>query len=318
MSTVSLSVIVPFYNSGKYISSCLDSLLGSEGIDSTEIILVDDGSSDESVSIADTYAEKYTNIIVIHKKNEGPSAARNTGLLKARGEYVFFCDSDDYVVSKLFGKIIALSKESSCDMLLWDAELLYETVNLLMPKNRNFFSHSGLPKIEKTYSGKELLETSLRNSGDFVATVWLGAYRKAFLTDNGLFFKEGLIHEDEFWVPQVFIKASSVHYIPEKIYVYRIHEGSIMNPGTMDREESSRALMYVYPALYEYYDSALEGEPLRKLIEGNLTKRYLHMIYKYRIWRYGYGKKIDKKLLWRTSVRLRDKVLVLPLYLIAR
>lgn len=318
MSTVSLSVIVPFYNSGKYISSCLDSLLGSEGIDSTEIILVDDGSSDESVSIADTYAEKYTNIIVIHKKNEGPSAARNTGLLKARGEYVFFCDSDDYVVSKLFGKIIALSKESSCDMLLWDAELLYETVNLLMPKNRNFFSHSGLPKIEKTYSGKELLETSLRNSGDFVATVWLGAYRRQFLLDNELFFEKSLIHEDELWVPKVFINSEKVHYIPEKIYVYRIHEGSIMNPGTSDRAESSAALMHVYPSLYEYYDEVLAGQPLRVLIEGNLTKRYLHMIYKYRIWRYGYGKKIDKKLLWRTSVRLRDKVLVLPLYLIAR
>ena len=184
-----------------------------------------------------------------------------------------------------------------------------------MPKNRDFFAHGGLEKTERTYGGKEILETQLRNSGDFVATVWLSAYRKAFLTDNGLYFKEGLIHEDEFWVPKVLIKAQSVHYIPEKIYIYRIHEGSIMNPGTMDRAESSKALMYVYPALYEYYDSALEGEPLKELIEGNLTKRYIHMIYKYRIWRYGYGKKINKKLLWRTSLRLRDKVMVLLLYL---
>lgn len=312
---VDLSIVIPAYNVEKYLAACLDSLIGAEGIDGSEIIIVDDGSTDGTRKIADKYASDHKNIKVISKENGGPSSSRNAGLKEATGKYVFFCDADDMVVPELFGRVISLAGTSSDDVLLWDSELLYETVNLLMPKNRDFFAHGGLEKTERTYGGKEILETQLRNSGDFVATVWLSAYRKAFLIDNGLYFKEGLIHEDEFWVPQVLIKARSVHYIPEKIYVYRIHEGSIMNPGTMDRAESSKALMYVYPALYEYYDSALEGEPLKELIEGNLTKRYIHMIYKYRIWRYGYGKKIDKKLLWRTSLRLRDKVMVLLLYL---
>ncbi len=314
---VNLSIVIPAYNVEKYLPLCLDSLLSSEGIGGTEIIIVDDGSTDNTVRIAEGYAGKNENIKIIRKDNGGPSAARNCGLKEASGKYVFFCDSDDMVVPELFSKVIELAGTDSSDVILWDSELLYETVNLLVPKNRDFFAHGGLPKVEKTYGGKEILETQLRNSGDFVATVWLSAYRKAFLTDNSLFFKEGLIHEDEFWVPQVLIKAQSVHYIPEKIYIYRIHEGSIMNPGTMDRAESSKALMYVYPSLYRYYDDVLEGEPLRVLIEGNLTKRYIHMIYKYRIWRYGYGKQIDKKLLWRTSVRARDKVMVLLLYLFA-
>lgn len=314
---VNLSIVLPAYNVERYLPLCLDSLLAAEGIGGTEIIIVDDGSTDNTVRIAEEYAGKREIIKIIRKDNGGPSAARNCGLKEASGKYVFFCDSDDSVVPELFAKVIELTKTSTSDVILWDSELLYETVNLLVPKNRDFFAHGGLPKTEKTYGGKEILETQLRNSGDFVATVWLGAYRKAFLTDNSLFFKEGLIHEDEFWVPQVLIKAQSVHYIPEKIYIYRIHEGSIMNPGTMDRAESSKALMFVYPSLYKYYDEVLAGEPLRVLIEGNLTKRYIHMIYKYRIWRYGYGKQIDKKLLWRTSLRARDKVMVLLLYLFA-
>ena len=199
-------------------------------------------------------------------------------------------------------------------MILWDAELCYETWNLLVPKNRDFFSHGGLEKEEKVYSGKEVVEKLLRNSGDFVATIWLGAYRREFLIAYELYFEEGLIHEDELLLPKIFLNAASVRYIPERIYHYRIHEGSIMNPENRDRKQSSDALMYVYPALYKYYDEVLEGDPLKELIEANLTKRYIHMIYKYRIWRYGYGDEIDKKLLWRTAGRLRDKIMVLLLY----
>ena len=75
--------------------------------------------------------------------------------------------------------------------------------------------------------------------------------------------------------------------------------------------------MYVYPALYRYYDDVLADDPLREIVESNVTKRFLHMIYKYRLWKYGYGKSIDKKLLWRTSGTVRHKLMVLPLYLIA-
>lgn len=312
---VSLSVVIPAYNVEAYLPLCLDSLFSTSGIETTEILVIDDGSTDNTRKIADEYAGKYNNLRVIHKDNEGPSAARNRGINEASGKYVFFCDSDDSVVPELFSKVLDIVQDCSDDIILWDSELKYETVNLLVPKNRAFFAHGGLEKIEKTYGGKQILEVQLRNSGDFVATVWLGAYRREFLINNDLYFEEGLIHEDELWAPKVFINAQSVHYIPSKLYVYRIHEGSIMNPGTKDRAESSKALMYVYPSLYKYYDEVLSGKPLKVLIEGNLTKRYIHMIYKYRIWRYGYGKQIDRKLLWRTSLRLRDKVMVLLLYL---
>ena len=312
-----LSVVVPCYNVEKYLSLCIDSLLKTAGIDRSEILIIDDGSTDRTGAIADEYGSCHDNIRVIHKNNEGPSASRNLGIMEAEGDYIFFCDSDDEVVPELFAGIVKIIETTTDDIVLWDSELLYETRNLLSPKNRSFFSHSGLEKSEKTYGGKEILETQLRKSGDFVATIWLGAYRKEFLIDNKLFFEKGLIHEDELLLPKIFIAAKSVHYIPERAYIYRIRSGSIMNPGSSDRSESAKALMYIYPALYRYYDEVLAGEPLRELIEANLTKRYLHMIFKYRICRYGYGKQIDKKLLWRTAGRIQDKLLVMLLYLYA-
>ena len=311
---IDLSIVIPAYNVEKHLAACLDSLLKTQGIEDTQIIIVDDGSTDKTPAIAGEYSHKYQNIKVIRKENGGPSASRNLGLKEASGKYVFFCDSDDEVNPELFKKVIDLTKTCSEDMILWDAELCYETWNLLVPKNRDFFSHGGLEKEEKVYSGKEVVEKLLRNSGDFVATIWLGAYRREFLIAYELFFEEGLIHEDELLLPKIFLNAASVRYIPERIYHYRIHEGSIMNPENRDRKQSSDALMYVYPALYKYYDEVLEGDPLKELIEANLTKRYIHMIYKYRIWRYGYGDEIDKKLLWRTAGRLRDKIMVLLLY----
>lgn len=314
---VKLSVVVPIYNVEDYLHRCIDSLLKCEGIEDVEIILVDDGSTDGSAEIAGKYAADHANIEVLHKSNEGPSAARNAGLLRASGKYVFFCDSDDEVVPELFSRIISLASETNVDFMLWDSDLIYDKT-LIRKKDEGYYSHYGLPKKEATYTGKQILETLLKESGDFIATVWLGAYKRSFLVDNGLLFEQSLIHEDEFWVPRVFINAQSVLYIPEKIYLYRIRQGSIMNPDTSDRSKHVASLMKIYPSLYDYYDEVLAGDPLRELIEGNLTKRYLHMIYKFRICRYGYGRQIDKKLLWRTSRRVRDKLMVLLLYVYAR
>ena len=314
----SLSVVVPAYNVEKYLPKCLDSLLATEGIEAAEIILIDDGSTDNSGQIAEDYSQKHANIRVIHKANEGPSAARNLGIKEATGRYISFVDSDDEVVPGLYKRIVKMASDAGYDMIVWDSDLLIETEKSLANRNKNYFSHGGIEKKEKVYTGKEFVETLLKNSGDFVATVWLGAYKKSFLVENEIFFEKGLIHEDELWVPKAFINAKSVLYIPEDIYLYRARKGSIMNPDTKDRTEHVASLMQIYPSLYGYYDEVLADDPeLRELMEANLTKRYLHMIYRFNICKYGYGKKIDKKLLWRTSRRIQDKLMVLLLYIYA-
>ena len=312
-----LSIIIPVYNAEKYLPFCLDSLLQTKGIEKTEILLIDDGSSDGSAEVLEKYEKENTNIHVIRKENEGPSATRNLGIQKACGEYIFFCDADDMVVPVLFGKVIKLAEESTEDMFMWDSEIVYDMKDLLAKKDEEYFAHYGLPKKEMTYSGKEIMEILIREGKGFIATVWLGAYRREFLLENDLLFEKGLIYEDELWVPKVLLAAKTVHYIPEKIYRYRVRRGSITNPVKKDLKKNVEALLYVYTSLYDYYDRVLAGDPLKEIIEGNLTKRYLHMIYKLRFWKYGYGKKIDKKRLWKTSCRIRDKILVMGLYVIA-
>ena len=310
-----LSVVIPVYNADKYLPACMNSLLSSEGIEDTEILLIDDGSTDLSGSIIDDYSDKYNNIHAYHKKNEGAAAARNYGINEASGTYIFFLDSDDRVDSSLFKEVIEKTKNVSDEVILWDCGLNYETNNLLSRKDPGYFAHCGLDRIEKTYTGKQIIEILNTKGKGLIASVCFGAYRRSFLIDNNLYLEAGIIYEDELWVPRVFIKAKEVLYFPEKVYQYRVHDNSVTNPDPDILEKNVKTLMYVYPALYKYYDDVLTEDKLKEAVEGNLTKRYLHMIYKYRFWRYECGKNIDKKLLWRTARKLRHKAMVLMLNL---
>lgn len=314
---VNLSIIIPVYNVEDYLAVCLDSLLAVEGIDDEEIILVDDGSTDDTIKIEEDYSSKYQNIKVLHKDNGGPSAARNMGLEHAAGKYIFFCDSDDEVVPELFSNVLKLIRQTDVDMVMWDSDLIYETRSFFVNNRGGFFEHGGLEKTPKTYTGKQIIETLLENGGDLVAAVWLGAYRKDYLIGNKMFFEPGLIHEDELWVPKVMLNAKTVYYYPEKLYHYRIHKGSIMNPDPKGKKKHVDSLMRIYPSLYKYYDETLGECRLNELLEANLTKKYLHMIYKFNAVKYGYGKQIDKKLLWRTSRGLINKLMVMLLYVYA-
>lgn len=311
----SLSIIIPVFNVEKYLSMCIDSLLKAEGIEETDIILVDDGSSDKSGEIADSYAAAHENIRSFHKENGGASSSRNLGIKEARGKYIFFCDSDDETDPALFSDFIAKTKTSSADVFLWDCDIIYEEKSILSRKNTSYFSHCGLERVEKTYTGRQVVESLVKDGKGLIASVCLGAYRRDYLLDNGLFLEEGTTYEDELWIPQVFLNAKSVVYIPEKIYLYRIRHGSVTNPDHVDIEKNVKAMMYVYPKLYKYYEDTLADDPLRKYLEGNLTKRYLHMIYKYRFWRFDCAKDIDKDLIKRTALKFRHKVLALGLNL---
>ena len=113
-----LSIVVPVYNTEKFLASCLDSLLSQDlSAEKYEIICVNDGSKDSSGDILDKYSAQYSNVRVITQENKGHAAARNTGMLAAKGKYIWFVDSDDYVDEQCFGFIVQLMDENSVDML---------------------------------------------------------------------------------------------------------------------------------------------------------------------------------------------------------
>ena len=310
---ICLSIIIPVFNAAAYFSDCMDSILKSQGVENVEILIIDDGSTDGSDRIADDYSNKYSNIRVIHHTNAGPSKARNLGLMESSGNYVFFCDADDLVNPDLLSKVIEISKTEESDIILWDSDLIDSDGSLIKRDDIYRYQHIGLGSDDVTLTGNQVMKQQVIAHGDYVATVWIGAFKRRYLIDNELSFEERIIHEDELWFPQVLLKAETVRYLPAKLYLYRIHEGSITRPENEDWTHHIESLLYIYPQLYRYYDEEVKDNRLKDLLEENLTRRYLHKIFKYDFCGYGYADRIDVRKLWKTSKRLKDKVKIMIL-----
>lgn len=308
-----LSIIVPFYNVEEYIGDCLDSLLQTPNIEETEIIMVDDGSTDRSGEIAESYSQRYGFIEYHHINNSGPATARNYGIKKAEGKYIFFCDSDDKVISENFTLVIDLVKTITVDMLTWNAGRITKEGYPSSEKNKDYFDHIGLSENDGILTGPQIVEKQLRFRGDYPATIWLGAYRRDFLLMNNLFFEDDLLHEDELWSHQVLLKAETVQYINKRVYLYRNRPGSVMNPINEDMTKRIESVIYVYTSLYKLCDDVMSDDPIKRLYEANLTRRYMYMIYLYRFYRNGYGNRIDTKLLWEKNDSIKYKIKLLLL-----
>ncbi|MBR1797349.1 MAG: glycosyltransferase [Clostridiales bacterium] len=312
---VDLSIVIPVYNVERYLEDCLNSLLRVRRIEDAEIILIDDGSTDNSSYLVDEYSRRYDNILSYHIDNSGPSVARNYGIQIAGGKYIFFCDSDDLVVPEVFSKVIDIISHSEVDMVLWDAVLVDEQGQLSKRKDREYYVHRGLDINNDIISGKKVIEYQLLTRGDYPATVWLGLYARRFLLEYNLLFEKGILHEDELWAQKALLCARSVIYVPEKAYLYRIHEGSITNPEIEDWTKHIESLFNVYPSLFLFSDEHLSGDAIKPLFDADMAHRYLYMIFKYDFYKYGYGKRIDKKQLWIRSRSIKDKIKIIILLL---
>ena len=143
-----ISVIVPVYNVEKYLRRCVETIQKQTYAD-LEIILIDDGSTDDSGKICDDFSKGDRRIKVIHKKNEGLSAARNTGMENATGEYITFVDSDDYIDSKMYEKMIMALESSHCDICMCGSKTVDEQGNILRSE---IFEN-------KVYRGAEIIES---------------------------------------------------------------------------------------------------------------------------------------------------------------
>lgn len=224
-----ISIIIPVYNVKKYLSECLNSVI-SQMTDEIEIILVNDGSTDGSDEICKEYENKYSYIKVIEQKNLGLSEARNTGINIASGMYLVFLDSDDYLNIEAISRIKQIIKNRNVDVILGKAAVYNEdskTINVSTIDYGNNCSKN--TPIE--------LFAELNNNSHFWFAAWLLIVKKEFLIQNGLYFKKGLLHEDELWVPQVFLNADSFEVLNYDFYIYRTkRSGSIVNDYNIKRE----------------------------------------------------------------------------------
>lgn len=221
-----LSLIIPVYNVERYLDYCIKSVIYQkpEGLE-IEVILVDDGSTDNSSIICDKYAKRYPYIKVIHKLNKGLSSARNVGTIQASGTYVMYMDSDDWWNPDVdIRKIISIVKEQDqTEMFLFSSYDYVEGDGYY--KRRE---HENLKEL-KTSNIKQYYQ-SLLNNGNLEVSACTKILKKSFLTENDLFFKEGLLSEDNEWMLRLLRRLKKVTIIDEPLYICRLNrKGSIAN-----------------------------------------------------------------------------------------
>lgn len=229
-----ISIIVPVYNVEKYLVECLDSLIAQD-YPNIEIILVDDGSQDKSSEICDIYAKKYLNIQTCHKENGGLSDARNYGIKRARGNYISFVDSDDFVKSDYISSMYNNLKKHNVQISACGYSYYYSHNKII---NRNF------QNIEKKYE-KDEAQIYLSLIGYFNVAAWNKLYNKNLFDD--IEFPKGKKSEDMFIMYKIIEKAGSIYYSSKEKYLYRQREGSITknNNINIDCIEASKE-MYSY------------------------------------------------------------------------
>lgn len=216
-----VSVIVPIYNVEEYIEECVRSIIAQSYKD-IEIILVDDCGNDNSVQIAENILNdeahgKFSFVVLHHEKNRGLSAARNTGVEVASGDYVYFMDSDDTITPDCIEKLVYRAESTGADIVVGGINVVGNSPTI--------------PSLDN-----EIVPFVLDNPADVLNSyiygkwymmAWNKLIKRRFLTENNITFIEGLIHEDYAWSFDVASSAKSVAFVGEETYNYLIRENSL-------------------------------------------------------------------------------------------
>lgn len=273
LCTEQVSVIVPIYKVEPYLDKCITSI-AQQTYPNLEIILVDDGSPDHCPEICDRWAGKDDRIRVIHKENGGLSSARNAGLRMATGEFVLYVDSDDYI------------EPDSCQRLLAaiqpDVDFVVGGFREEKDGKTIVHGHTGL-EDGKAYPSREFLIRSIRKN-EWYTSACLSLYRRSFLLDNALFYKEGIFCEDTQLMLRMYLCAGKIACISYPFYHYIVRSGSIMTSGK--REVMADTIVKIYD---EWMDviAGLEDPELQRYLYGIMLRFYLRncRVWKIRTWR---------------------------------
>lgn len=230
-----VSIIVPIYNVEQYLAECLDSLV-NQTLRDIEIICVNDGSPDRSADIVRDYMSRDERIQLIEQENKGLSGARNTGLKVAKGKYVYFMDSDDWLEPDTMDICYQATITEGVDVVFFDALSFVDGIETYSKEMQNDYDRS---KRLQSYANQAMpakqLFKQMVQRGAMRPSVWLNFIRLDLLVKNDLTFEEGLIHEDELFTPQLYALASTMMYIPRIFFHRRVRPGSIMTSVKIEK-----------------------------------------------------------------------------------
>lgn len=240
-----ISFIVPVYNSEKYLSACLESILAQD-INDIEVICIDDCSEDNSRKILEHYQKDRRIITTFLDKNHGAAYTRNLGIKQAHGDYVWFVDADDAVAVDAATTLYKMISADNLDLICFDADVIYE--------DKNISHHGGRQRRRNRYreilSGLDFFIQTINND-DYTCLIGCQFWRRKFLLEHALLFPVGVMHEDVLFSFQGFLESPRLRCLNQSFYVYRRHGGSTIAKGITSKRLQGiiacilRSLVYV-------------------------------------------------------------------------
>lgn len=216
-----VSVIIPVFNTEKYIEKTLTSIC-TQTLDNIEIIVINDGSSDNSQLIIEKILQKDHRIKLFNQSNQGLSATRNAGLELAMGEYIYFMDSDDLLEVNALKECYQKCQSEQLDFVFFDAES-FSDENITL---RNYQYQRNIPIENKIWNGPEIFQYQY-NTWSYRSSACLSFSKLEFLKQKNIRFYPDILHEDELYTPLLYLNASRVNYLPYAYFKRRIRQQSI-------------------------------------------------------------------------------------------
>lgn len=266
---IRVSVIIPVYNVEKYVTDCLNSIIG-QTLKEIEIICVNDCSTDGSLNILKEYEKKDTRVVILENScNQGLSATRNNGLSRAKGKYVYFLDSDDMLASNALEELYAEAEKKYADVIYFDCQPVFENERL-----KETFHNYRLTRTEKypdVYTGRDLF-VSFRRNWDWVSNVARLFIKKSLIDEEELVFYPGILHEDEIFTFLVMMKSERSLYMEKDYYIRRFREESIT---TVQKSKKNIEGLFVSMAeILRYRDSHEFSKAQMNAISAHVGNMY--------------------------------------------
>lgn len=276
---IRFSVIVPVYNVNLYIEECIRSIM-QQTCPAAEIIIIDDGSTDGSGKVCDRLAKESANIAVVHQQNRGLSAARNTGMNLATGDYLLFVDSDDYLALDALENFSGVLQEKRPDVVIGGAFDVLETGEVT--------EHTFELRMPEDVKGYEFLNEAIRRRC-FQPCAPFYLYKRDFIQKERLSFCEGVLHEDELWSVEVLLAAQTVYQAHFSFYYYRRRAESITH--AKNKQKRVESLTWICKKLNEVCSHHKTKEIF--WVRDRMAMLYINAIYMGGC-EYLKGKRVDK------------------------
>ncbi|QLR05371.1 glycosyltransferase [Providencia rettgeri] len=233
-----LSIVVAVYNGEKFLPHFFDSLIAQK-LENWELIVVNDGSKDDSESVILQYEDKFENFKVLTQENGGVSVARNTGMAVATGKYITFPDIDDEIDARMYGRLLEIALAGDLDVATCNGTYVYtngDAPKAIFPPN----------KVPSTgvITGPQWLQIGL-SSRKFLHVTWLNLYRLSLIREHNFTFEPRLHHQDIPWTTEMLLVAKRVQFINEQYYEYLIHNQSVSHSLTGDERSVRKINTYL-------------------------------------------------------------------------